>query len=108
VSETFYLVTYEWRECGRHSSNAFRRENEAIKGCPAIWWATKLRWYYLHEEKGREAAQRYAERGEQVPLSEVVNETDLAFIGAVPITEEGFDLIERGRSYDEDEDNEED
>lgn len=94
IKESHFLVTYEWRSLGRHSSPDFRRDNEVIKGCPGIWWAEKLAWYRDYEEKGREKMAAYRARGEEVPLSEIVESTELRFVGAVPITEDGFDALD--------------
>jgi len=94
IKETYYLVTTEWREISRHSSMKWKRDNQVIKGCPGVWYSQQLEWYRDHEEKARERAKEYANRGEKVPLSEVVNPTDLRFISATPITKEGYDALD--------------
>ena len=89
----YWLVTYEWRECGRHSDPDFKRDNQVIEGCPAIWFAQQLNWYRAYEEKARKVAKEYAERGEEVPSSKRVNSTELRFICATPISKKGYDEL---------------
>lgn len=93
IKESYYLVTYEWLTLGRHSSDEWRRDNQVIKGCPGVWWSQHIAWYRNYEEAGREKAQEYENRGEKVPMSEVVNSTELRFISATPITKSGYDAL---------------
>jgi hypothetical protein len=89
-----YLVTYEWRSLGPHSSAEWKRENAVIRGCPALWWAKQLEWYRKHEEAGREKNLEYAAQGKPIPLSEVVYPTEMYFLYATPITGEGYDALD--------------
>ncbi len=90
----YWLVTFEWRSLGPHSSNEWRRENERIKGCVGTWWANYQRRCAEIEEKAMDKEIEYQIRGEEVPHCDRVDNQETRFVGAVPITKEGYDALE--------------
>jgi hypothetical protein len=93
MSDQFFLITFEWKSGG---SSLWRRENEAIKGCPGVWWANYLRDSYRLEEAKKI---KFAETG---ALMDAPSGETYRFVCAIPITEKGFDLIDSGWAYEDD------
>jgi hypothetical protein len=85
--ETFYYVTFEWRSLGRGSSGEWRRENEAVKGCPGAWWVDYLKKCREINEGQRE---RFRETG--YAKDEPRNE-EHRFLCATPITKAAFESL---------------
>ena len=92
MTESYYLVTYEWWRPGR--TETLKRENRVIKGCPALWWKERIDWYDNYREKGREKELEYEARGEQVPISIRVESYDQRFLYATPISKEGYEALD--------------
>lgn len=64
----YWLVTYEWIRFTRGSE--WRRENDAIKGCPGSWW-----FDYLKGAKERK------------------DNADYRFLFATPISKEAYQKL---------------
>lgn len=79
----YFLVTYEWRSRGRHSSQKWLRDNEVIQGCPAVWWAK-----YLKQAKSYEEAQEEQFRTSGRAADEP-QRVEYRFLYATPISKEG-------------------
>lgn len=83
-----WLVTYEWISYGAGSSKTWKRENEVICICPAIWWRDYLASYDKLVEK---AKVKFKETG--LACDRPPNESH-RFLYATPISEEGFNALD--------------
>jgi hypothetical protein len=83
VPKSYFLIAYEIQAA---SGGPPRRANEAIEGCPAVWWAGMLQRSYDAFASRREEARRHGLRT-SLPTDE------LRFLSATPITKAGYEAV---------------
>jgi hypothetical protein len=89
-----WLVTFEWINHAPGGSKTWRRENERVHGCPALWWCAKLEQLdRIVEEKQEAMAEREAAMLPIHDCDRPPNE-DYRFLYATPISPEGFNALE--------------